>query len=333
MRVGSMVGTIPAALLTQRFGLRRTLLATVVATAAAEFLRALLGARFPLTALAFLSGCTFAVWAVMMAPLIAGAVGEKRRAAGFSVFFACMFTTGIVGNYIGGVLPAFLPSRRAVLLTSAALSALAVLPALRLKEYPRAPAGARIYPRSRFLMVYLIPFALWHLATGTFNPFNNVYFKRLGFADQRIGSLFAVSQLFQVGALLCAPAVMRRLGLLSGIVVMMAATAVGLGALAAEPTATAAAAAYFAYMSFQWMSEPGLNTLLMNHVDEKERSGASAMNYVVAFGAQAVAAAAGGAIFTRFGYGPGLAGAAVLALIAAGLFQALLRSPAGSDPA
>ena len=89
-----------------------------------------------------------------------------------------------------------------VLLYAAAFSALAVLPALRLKEFPRAPVGTRIYPRSRFLALYLIPFAVWHLATGTFNPFNNVYFKRLGFADQRIGSVFALAQFVQVGALL-----------------------------------------------------------------------------------------------------------------------------------
>jgi MFS family permease len=332
MRVGSMVGTIPAALIAQRLGVRKALLATILATAAAEFLRAIVGARLPLAALGFISGCTFAVWAVIMAPLIAGAVGEKRRATAFSVFFACMFAIGIVGNWIGGVLPLWMPSRRAVLLSSAALSAVAVLPAFRLKEFPRAPGGARIYPRSRFLALYLIPFALWNLATGTFNPFNNVYFKRLGFTDQRIGSIFAASQFVQVFALLLAPAIIRRLGLLTGIVVMMAATAFGLGALAAEPSAAFAVAAYMAYMSFQWMSEPGLNTLLMNHVKERERSGASALNYVVAFGAQALAAFAGGALFTRFGYGPALAAAGGLALVAAALFQALLGRRADIVP-
>lgn len=326
MRVGSMAGTIPAALVAQRFGLRNALLGTILATASAECFRALLGARMPLATLAFLSGCTFAVWAVILAPLIAGAVGEKRRATAFSVFFACMFTTGIVGNWVAGHAIAWFPNRRALLLTGAAISALGVLPALGLRGLPRAPAGARVYPRSRFLALYLIPFALWHLATGAFNPFNNVYFKRLGFADQRIGSVFALSQICQVAALLCAPFVIRRFGLLPGIVLMMGATAAGLGALAVGPTAGAATAAYFAYMSFQWMSEPGLNTLVMNHVDEKQRSGASAMIYVVAFGAQAVAAAAGGAIFTRFGYGPGLTGAALLALAAAVLFRALLKS-------
>ena len=39
-------------------------------------------------------------------------------------------------------------------------------------------------------------------------------------------------------------------------------------------------------MAFQWMSEPGMNTLLMNRVEERERGGASAMMYLVAFSAK-----------------------------------------------
>ena len=332
MRAGSLAGTLPAAIVAHRFGLKKTLLVTIAGTAAAEFLRALAGARLPLAALAFVSGAIFSVWAVILAPLIAGAVEEKRRPAAFSVFFACMFAVGIAGNWIGGLLPFWMGGKRAVLLWSAALSAAAVLPALRLKEWPRAPAGGRIWPRSRFLAVYLVPFALWHLATGAFNPFNNVYFARLGFAVQRIGSIFSIAQIVQVGALLLAPEVIRRLGLLGGIVVMMTATAFGLVGLAAQPSGGAAIAAYMAYMSFQWMSEPGLNTLLMNHIDERERSGASALNYLVAFGAQALAAFGAGSLFTQFGYGWTLAGAAALALVAAGLFRTLRLAPETQAP-
>jgi len=112
---------------------------------------------------------------------------------------------------------------------------------------------------------------------------------------------------------------------------MMAATACGLGGLAAQPGA-AAVLAYVAYMAFQWMSEPGLSTLLMNQVAERERGGASALNYLVAFSAQALAAWGSGALLARFGYGAVLAGAAGLALAAAGLFQVLLghRNSEGS---
>lgn len=328
MRAGSVAGTLPAALLAHRFGLKKMLLATIVGTAAAEVLRAVIGARMPLAALAFVSGTIFSVWAVLLAPMIAGAVEEQRRPAAFSVFFACMFTVGIAGSWLGGRLPLWLGGKRPVLIGSAVLAAAAVLPALRLKEWPRAAPETRVWPRSRFLALYLAPFALWHLATGTFNPFNNVYFARLGFTVDRIGTVLSGAQLAQVATLLMAPMIIRRLGLLSGIVVMMTATAFGLGALALQPSAAAAVLAYTAYMSFQWMSEPGLNTLLMNQVDERERGGASAINYLVAFGAQALAAFGAGSLFTRVGYGWTLAGAGVLALAAAGLFRLLLHAPA-----
>jgi MFS family permease len=331
-RLGGMAATIPAALLLRRWGLRRTLIVTVIAAAASEALRAAVGARMPLAALAFGNGAVFAVWAVLMAPLIAGAVGEKRRSAAFSVFFASMISLGVVANWIGGAFPALLHGRRAVLLLAGALSGLAAIPALRLREFPSAPAGSRVYPRSRFLALYLAAFAVWHIATGLFNPLNNLYLKRLGFSDSRIGSTFAASQAFQVVAMLLSPLVLRRFGLLNGIALMMAATAFGLGTLAAQPAGAAAAAAYVAYMAFQWMSEPGMNALLMNRVEEREHGGASALNYVVAFGAQALAAFAGGVCVNRFGYGPTLAAAGALALLAAALFRGLLRSRRDTAP-
>ena len=51
-----------------------------------------------------------------------------------------------------------LHDRRTVLLWSAALTSVAVLPALRMREWEAAPRGARVYPRSRFLALYLSAF-------------------------------------------------------------------------------------------------------------------------------------------------------------------------------
>jgi predicted MFS family arabinose efflux permease len=131
--------------------------------------------------------------------------------------------------------------------------------------------------------------------------------------------------LIQVIAVLYAPIVIRRCGLATGIAWMMAATALTLGGLAAQFSAQAAVVGFAAYMAFQWMSEPGLNTLLMNQVDERERGGASAITYLVAFGAQAVAAYAAGQLLERFGFGPVLGGAAALAALAAVGFRFWLR--------
>jgi predicted MFS family arabinose efflux permease len=324
--VGTFAGTLPAALVVRRIGLRATLVSVCGIIAALIPLRTLLTGRISLVVLSVVWGLAFAAWAVVIAPAIAAAVPERRRATAFSVFFASMFAVGIAGNWIGGRLPDWLHGKSPALLLSAFVVAAAIWPATRLRASAPAPEQAKTYPRGAWLWRYLAVFAIWNLATATFNPFANVYFKRLQFSDAHIGSTLAAAQAVQVIAVLLAPLVFRRIGLVAGIVVMMAATGLGLAGLAQRPAGEWAAMAFAAYMSFQWMSEPGLNTLLMNHVEERERSGAAAMNHFVAFCMQAGAAFAAGALLDRFGYGPVLAGAALLAGAAAALFRIFITS-------
>jgi MFS family permease len=354
--LGCVTGTLPAAALARRFGLRRTLLTTVAASACIAALRALATGRVALAALAFVSGLVFSGWAVVMAPAVAGAVDEKRRPAAFSFFYATMFSTGIAGGFVGGRLPLWAHGKQPALLIASSLAALALWPASRLrlsaprgeKPSPSVAGGASLkwdrpspfvvcrawlkqldrrrkaIARPTFMLRYLIPFAVWNLATGSFNPFFNAYFARLGYGAARIGTAFSTAQLAQIATVLVAPLVFRKAGLVNGIAWMMAATAAGLACLAARP-AGAAIAAYVGYMAFQWMSEPGLSTLLMSGVEERERGSAAAMNYLVMFGAQGLAALVGGAVVSKFGYGAALAGSAALALLSAALFQGLLR--------
>jgi len=321
--IGTLAGTLPAAWLARRFGLRRTLLGAISVVAVVLGLR--VAARTPaaLTVLAGAWGLVFAVWAVMLAPAIAGSVTEKRRPAAFSIFFACMLSMGVAGNWEGGHLPIWVHGKQTALLLAALLVVTALIPAWYWRpKAAAAPSGtSRIWLRGPFLKRYLAAYAVWQLATGAFNPFHNVYFARLGYSAVRIGSLFSATQLLQVAALLLAPLAIRRAGLVGAIVLMMAGTAFGLFGLA---SGSGAVFAYAWYVCLQWMSEPGLNTLLMDKVSEAERSSASSLNYLVAFGAQAVAAFTAGHLFVKLGYGPVLAGAGALALLAAGMFRSLL---------
>jgi len=332
--IGTMAGTLPAAWLVRRRGLRGTLLGAIAAAAVVVGLRAVVRAPAALIGFAFVWGLIFSVWAVIIAPVIAGAVPEDRRPAAFSTFFAAMFTVGIAGDWIGGRLPRWILGKQAALLLAAAMVLSALLPAWRLRIAAAASgapdAPGRIWPRSPFLKRYLAAYTLWQLATGAFNPFGNVYFARLGFSAARIGSLFSATQVTQLAAVLFSPAIIRRAGLVRAIVWMMAGTALGLCGMAAgsrsAPSATTAVLAYGWYMSLQWMSEPGLNTLLMNNVKETERGGASSLNYLVAFGAQALAAYGAGHWIAAAGYGPVLAGAAAVGLAAAAMFRLLAGS-------
>jgi MFS family permease len=326
---GAVAGTIPAAFLIRRFGLRNALAGCFVVAGGITALRALVTASTALIGLAFLFGLVSALWAVLIAPMVAQLVPEKRRPAAFSVFFASMIGIGIAGGWIGGRLPLWVHSKQTALLIAAGLAVTGVLPVLRLKTGTPATADARVYPRGSFLLRFLPPFALWHFATGSFNPFFNAYFAKLRLPVERIGEVFSAAQLGQVVTLLIAPLLIARAGLVGGIVWMMAATALGLAGLAAQPPGSGAAAAYLAYMAFQWMSEPGMNTLLMNHVAERERGGAAAIMYLVAFSAQALAAFGAGALLPSAGYGIVIGGAALLAAVAAALLRVLLGSKEG----
>jgi predicted MFS family arabinose efflux permease len=64
----------------------------------------------------------------------------------------------------------------------------------------------------------------------------------------------------------------------------------------------AASVIFIGYTAFQWMSEPGMYTVLMNQVAASEQTGASALNFLVVNLSQAIAAMAAGASFARFGY-------------------------------
>jgi MFS family permease len=319
---GVVVGVLPAAVLARRWGLGKLLTGCFAALCLISVMRALVTGRAPLLGFAFLNGVAFSVIAVSLAPAIARLTSEKARPAGFSISTASSIALGIMGGWLGGHMPGWLGGNRAAMLAASALVGLAVWPAARLRIGPAPAEGAKLYPRSRFVTRFLIVFAIWNLATGSFNPFFNTYFAgHLHTSVEHIGLIFSGSQLAQVAAILLAPLVLRGLGIVTGTAAMLLATAVALAGLAAGPAGWAAAGVYAAYMAFQVMSDPGMNTLLMDRVRVQEQSGASALMMLVGFSAQLAASFAGGASIARFGYPAVLACAAGLAAVAALAFR------------
>jgi predicted MFS family arabinose efflux permease len=216
-------------------------------------------------------------------------------------------------------------AKQLALLIACAMMALAMWPIAGL-HFASAPAvEKRFYPRNPFLLRYLPAIALWSLAVGAFAPFFNVYFSQhLQMPLKQIGSVFSVSQLSQVLAILAAPVMFRKFGLVTAVMCMQIATGLALGWLALTTHLPTASAIFVAYTAFQWMSEPGMFTLLMNQVAASQRTGASALNFLVVNLSQAVAAMAAGASFARFGYPTVLRVIAGVAFVAACLFRFLL---------
>ena len=230
-----------------------------------------------------------------------------------------------LGLRFAGIAVSGVDAKRITLLAACVITALAAWPIVRLSSgAPRSPAAAWIQRPSPFLLRFVLASACWAAALGAFNPFTNVFFVRyVGLATAHLGNFFAVAQLLQAGAVLLMPFVLRRTGLIAGIVMAQLATAAAVALLASGHGVLADEAFYCAFMAAQHMCDPGMQSLLMDRVPALERSSASALNFLAISIAQAAAAMVAGAAFQRFGYPPVLMGIAIAIVGAAAGFRIL----------
>jgi predicted MFS family arabinose efflux permease len=335
MALGSLAATIPAGLMAQRFGLRKVLFVCFAMLSSVAALRALVTTEHMQLGLSFLAGAALSTWAVSISPALAQLTNEDNRPFGFSLVFSSGIGIAALGGIVGGGLPGWLSktaasmaithTNRVALLISCGIIALGMWPLSRLTFHSIPVREKRTWVRNPFLFRFLPVIAIWSLVTNAFAPFFNVYFSQyIHMPMQKIGLVFAISQIGQVLAILFTPLIFRKFGLVTGIIYMQIATAFALGALAGVRGASTAAFAYVVYMAFQWMSEPGMFTLLMNKMSPSERNGASALTFLVMSLSQSFAAATAGASFTRFGYPTVIGMTAVVALTAAAVSRLLL---------
>jgi hypothetical protein len=326
MTAGSIAGTVLAWRLSAARGIRATLLTCFATGAVVSALRVWVEGLAPLAAGAVLGGAVFGLWAVSISPAVAALSSEARRPRAFGLFFSSGIATGVLGGWLGGRLPDWMGSRPAALAAGCALMGLALIPAWGLRFPARHEAERRRFRGGAFLRRFLPPLALWSLAIGVFNPFFNVYFateRQAGAAT--IGDIFSVSQMVQAAAVMAAPALLRWLGLVSGVMCVQILAGVAVAALPWAPGVAAASACYIGYMAGQTMSEPGAYSLLMSRVAPSDRGGASALNFLVMFSVQALTAVAAGWAFRRFGYALVLPVAGAAAVGAGLLFRLLLK--------
>ena len=335
MTAGSILGSLPSAGVARRLGLKRMLVYGSAGMAAMCAVRALPLGGPGLMAVAFIAGLISSVWAVSLPPVVAALTDEKNRPLGFSLWTGWGIGLGVICGAVAGALPGWIlrtgiatgpvDAKRAALFLGSAVALLSPLLLVRLPLAGISGAPRKVFPHSPVLRRYLAAFAVWNLAVGAFNPFFSAYFSRhLHMPVATIGVVFSISQAVQLAALLSSPALLRALGIVEGIALTQVGAGIALAVLALSPPAIMAAAAYSAFMAFQYMSEPGTFTLLMNQVEEGERAGVSALNFFVMSGSQAAASGIAGVAVTRYGYPPVLAAAAALAALAACLFRALV---------
>jgi len=335
MSVGGIAGTLPAAAIVRKAGLKRTVICGSAGVAILCVLRVAVLGRPWLIGTAFLSGAVSSVWAVSLVPMVAALTNERNRATGYSIWSGWGIGLGVIVGVVAGSMTGWIrksglaasdvPARQIALLLGSGTALLSPLLLIRLPLGEAAKSEAKIFPRTSFVWRYLLAFSVWNLALGAFNPFFTAYFSRqLHMSVPRIGFVFSASQFVQLGGLFAAPFVLRRFGIVPGISIIQAGAALMLAALATGPSASAAGIAYAMYTMFQVMGEPATFTLLMSRVEAEHRAGASSLSFFVTSAAQAASSAVAGVSIVRFGYRPLLIFASVTTALAAWLFHRLL---------
>jgi len=344
LSLGLLTTTLPVGILSRKFGNRPLLLFCFVVAPLINVLRALWISEPAQIALAFLAGFVMSIWTVCFLPTSASFTSENNRTSAIGLIFSVGIgatalgsaASGYLSHWIGVLSPGFGPAevKRAVLLLSCGVAALGALPLLRLPNRGHDPAlnaqpAVRLWDpavlRNSFLRRYLPCMALWTSLLAAFTPFASVYFaQQRHIALTRIGLIFSLSQMAQLVSGLVVPLLVRRFGMMKAILATQTATALLLIGLIAPLQSGWSVGAFILYSATQWMSSTVIYTLLMNAMPEADRSAASAMTMFCNSLAIACATSAAGTLLVRFGYGPVLAGMALLEAALATLFRVLL---------
>ena len=338
LTMGNVAGSIPVSMLSRRFGLQRVLLLGFIASPIICVLRTFILWMPAQIGLAFLSGAALSTWTVCFSPTVARLTTEENRVSAFSIVFATGIGSGTLAGLVGGYLPVLLKARveasqlvdnmRLVLLLACGIVMLAIVPVLKLRLGPAEGTKKRQFQLLHpFLLRFLPPFALWSIVTGSFPPFAAVYLQqRLRIPLTNVGIIFSAAQLAQFGAVLLAPFLFRRFGTIIGIMCTQVATGVAVFALGRTQNISLAILFYLGFASLQFMSGPGIYSLLMNQIPDEQRSAASAVQNMVGALSHSGVAVLSGFMLVKYGYPKVLAGNAVIAVAAALLLFSMLGS-------
>ena len=343
MAAGNLLGALPAGVLIRRIGLRRALMVCQITAPVVLCLRALTLVFWVQCLLALFTGMCLCLWAVSLAPTIASLTGDKDRSAAFSLLFSLGIGMGAIGGLVGSRMPGWvcafsttaghLAPDQMTLLAAAILAIVGVFFTAALPEGSSPPVSRTVPFFSSALKRFLPAVAAWGFVTGAFSPFANVYFAQHAHMNLvHIGNVFSVSQLFQVLAVLIAPALFRRAGITKTIFYAQIAVCACLLVLAGTGGPLVAGSVYILLTGAQWMSEPGIYSMLMSLVSQEERSGASASMALVLGCVQLVAATCAGWSFTRFGYPWALNLLAGVAVVAGLLFKVVPGCQENHEP-
>jgi MFS family permease len=231
---------------------------------------------------------------VASAPFMMENSQKEERTYLFSVNWALMIMMGVIGSYLGGVLPSLfnaylgLPTGvegsaigyRISLLISTALALTAVIPIMLIKEskvFERQKMtdllAFRNIRSSRTILNFVVPTALIGFGAGFIVPLFNIFFRlKFSATDGQIGIMFALSNVTLGIGTLTAPVLSSRLGKVRSVVACQFLSMPFIMLTTLAPNLSLASTAFIARNTLMNMAGPVNSALQMELVTETERA-------------------------------------------------------------
>jgi MFS family permease len=347
--VTALVVALPMGYLADLLGRKTALLASAAFTSLAIATMVLFPSQGMLLAMNVVFGIAQSLAGVTMSPFLMENSGEHERTYLFSFGQGLQMVSASVGNWIGGYLPSWVGSLRAVdaissqayggsLLAVSAMSVLGLLPLMLLRT-PRLERSERTvfapisyaYKHPRLLTRLVLPMLVTSIGAGLIMPFQNVFFRTVHHqSDPVIGTLFAWGSLAMGLGLLAAPPLADRMGKIKLVVITQGLSIPFLILLGFAPWFWVSAAAYYVRVALMNMSGPVYQTFVMERVEPSARATvASLVSMSWNFG-WAFSPTISGWLQVRYGFGPPFLGTIILYTISVALYWAFFwrRAPA-----
>ncbi len=294
--VSTGIFSLPAAILCDRIGRRKTLMISSGILAIALGLMYTITSGWMLIAASALYGIASGLAVVASSPFMAENSSRDERMHLFSMNSVVNMSSGVLGSLIGGLVPGLfamaigvgvatvLPYRYTLYLSLAAVM-LTFVPLMLIQEKER-PALARLerlrliarVTRNRNVQRLVFVNILIGIGAGMIVPFFNVYFhKVLSATTGEIGIIFSIGQIVMVIGLLFIPMITERYGKVRTIALTQILSIPFLILIAFTMNIYMAAFAYVMRMMLMNMANPAISSFNMEIVAEQERATVSSL--------------------------------------------------------
>jgi MFS family permease len=290
---------LPAGLLCERIGTKRTILISLAANLFNIVQIVVLEPSILLLA-SLISGLIATLGWVASAPFMMEDTKPQERTFLFSLNFAIWMITGVIGSLLGGIMPDMFNSvlglatgaiagsavgYRITLALASVASAAAVVPILLVRAnhtIPRQEVGALLSFRNMkswsTIIKFIVPVAIVGLGAGFIIPLFNVFFKlRYSATSETVGTIFALGNVTVGIASLGIPVLSERLGKLRSIVACQFLSMPFIMLVTISPNLALSTGAYLARGTLMQMAIPLENAFQMEMVTENERATTSGL--------------------------------------------------------